>query len=512
MANDPWAGLREPTPGAFARPQFKNPNPFNALFAPDRPGLFGLIGSAMGNPTRQESLLSGAGQASGAGLKAIQERIAAGMPPQKAILDVLGSPEGVDWFTTPGADPLGDITNFMKMTQPPAPQDLINMSPGSTIYDPNSREPLYTNQTEALQTFNGFAALSDLPEVDIADLAAANLRRMTGGDTTATERAAGRLLERGVIDQDTHDLLLSGAISVEPVLDPYGSPTGRFTIVDKTGARPPQMVGADTMQNGPQPELETPGAPGAKPQPLATVPTDEKAVQAAPPGSILSTLEDPADIIRGGGWFAGLQRGAGNVAGDILPGLVAEDQNKYKAALEKIRIDARELRAGSRLAGDIAIIDDFVNSVGVSDTPLKVGQQLIAWQDFLDSREERAVLTMSDKTTSKEERKAAAADLNSIRTARANIPTREALAAKMDQIRQEPGPAISGLGKLPGVVLDAVRQLGKDAGGAEAEAEKAIEAGGTPEASGAPAVGTVVDGYRFKGGNPNDPNSWEQVK
>lgn len=34
---------------------------------------------------------------------------------------------------------------------------------------------------------------------------------------------------------------------------------------------------------------------------------------------------------------------------------------------------------------------------------------------------------------------------------------------------------------------------------------------GSP-AAGGPQVGTVVDGYRFKGGNPNDKNSWEQTR
>ena len=33
-----------------------------------------------------------------------------------------------------------------------------------------------------------------------------------------------------------------------------------------------------------------------------------------------------------------------------------------------------------------------------------------------------------------------------------------------------------------------------------------------PDAQSGPQPGTVEDGYRFKGGNPADPNSWEQVQ
>ena len=36
-------------------------------------------------------------------------------------------------------------------------------------------------------------------------------------------------------------------------------------------------------------------------------------------------------------------------------------------------------------------------------------------------------------------------------------------------------------------------------------------AAGQPAATQPPAQGQVIDGYRFKGGNPADKNSWEKV-
>lgn len=40
---------------------------------------------------------------------------------------------------------------------------------------------------------------------------------------------------------------------------------------------------------------------------------------------------------------------------------------------------------------------------------------------------------------------------------------------------------------------------------------KSVRGSGGPSASGGPKAGTVQDGYRFKGGNPSDPKSWEKV-
>lgn len=40
---------------------------------------------------------------------------------------------------------------------------------------------------------------------------------------------------------------------------------------------------------------------------------------------------------------------------------------------------------------------------------------------------------------------------------------------------------------------------------------KAPQAGAKPAASGGPKPGTVESGYRFKGGNPADPNAWERI-
>lgn len=102
------------TPSApAAAPQ----KPFNALLDPNRSGLFGTLGALMGNPTREEYNTERVGQARAAGLQALGNMVQNGVPPQKAILDFIKSPDGVQ-FVVNSTDPAGEIKQFLGLTTP----------------------------------------------------------------------------------------------------------------------------------------------------------------------------------------------------------------------------------------------------------------------------------------------------------------------------------------------------------------------------------------------------------
>lgn len=76
-------------------------------------------------------------------------------------------------------------------------------------------------------------------------------------------------------------------------------------------------------------------------------------------------------------------------------------------------------------------------------------------------------------------------------------------------------------GDKPGVIeqkrISRERAIAGLRSGMSAEQIKQVElaSGGVPtegKPSGAPQVGVTEDGYRFKGGDPSDPNSWEKVE
>ncbi|BCH25772.1 hypothetical protein [Mesorhizobium sp. L-8-3] len=101
-----------PSAGFPAQPSSR----YNRLLDPQRGMLRGL-GQLIGSPTEaefQRQQLSGAQAAATAG---IQQRIAKGMSPQKAILDFIQSPEGIDAFNN-GVD-MGDLANIGTLATEP---------------------------------------------------------------------------------------------------------------------------------------------------------------------------------------------------------------------------------------------------------------------------------------------------------------------------------------------------------------------------------------------------------
>src|SRR5688572_16465968 len=99
MLSSVGAGAGAPNPQAPMGGGKRPGGGFNALLTPDAPGLLGILGRLSGNPTREEWLFQKAGAASQAGLTGLAQRLQT-MSPQKAIVDFVSSPEGVEYFAS----------------------------------------------------------------------------------------------------------------------------------------------------------------------------------------------------------------------------------------------------------------------------------------------------------------------------------------------------------------------------------------------------------------------------
>lgn len=408
-------------------------NPFSALFDPSRSGLTGLIGRAVGNPTREEWLAERAGGAAVGVMGKIQEAIAAGKPPQQAVAELINTPEGMEFFTSTG-DPVGQLKEMMGLMVAKPKEDFV-MNPGDQLRsgaDPT--QIIAQNPTGETQQFLEKAQIARLSDDEMADLARAQLLKTTTGDPSQAEAAVTRLVESGALDPTAADKILAGAIQVMPIRDRFNDPAGHV-VIDITDPNGGTIV---PLNGSPAPSAK-PGDPGFSPGVTpGSTPNDLKN---AGPGAYLNP-EDPGDLILGAGFVPTLTEAVGGVVGAIVPQLTPEQVNRRRNAIRAIMTDAQQMRGASEARGfsaDVTMIDGILNKMGILGDPLTQGQALIDWHGYLNQRASLAAEQAVNPNTSPEQRGKAEEDLQSVRVARRNLPDPQSIIDNMEEFRQGAG-------------------------------------------------------------------------
>lgn len=484
---------------------------FNAFLDPSQQNVFGFIGRLTGQPTREEFWAQRQGQAAHAGAAGLAERIKRGMPPQQAVVDFINSPEGVDFFTTvPNA--ADEIKNQLALMVS-QPQDMINVAPGGTVFDPNTGQPAFNNPTTELQDFTGLAEVAQLDKDTTAQLAHSLLISKQTGNLTQTQQATQNLVTRGLISPEMKDKIDAGVVQVQPVLDPSGRTTGHV-IIDLTDPTTPQVVmpgsGLSRVPVQPGDPSYAPGVADDGYDPDA--PTEG--------GFYLSQFPNPADIVEGAGMIPAMTETLGGLAEVFVPGATGwgSDASKKRRALNQIRNDARSLKQSGRyLKDDIAVLDSVLPSTKTftSESYTQAAESLISYRIFLEDRAVKATAEYNDPNSTGEARGKAKLELIDIEKAMSNVPTVDQLQAKIGELKEKyrnTSPALEGIkdimqsgseveqkGKeiIDQKSLSPVQTEFKD----EAEARRAVEA--NPEAYAGKTV--TIGGKRMTVGVKKQP-------
>jgi hypothetical protein len=436
------------------------------------------------------------GSARSAAFKSLSEAVQAGVPPQKAILQFVNSPEGQNFFMT-DADPVSAISGFLKN----AVGESYTLNPGDVRMGPDDKPvaSVPTQETEAVRTFNAMAETAGLSPAETAELARAQLIKQSSGDTTSEDRALSRMVNEGKITQEFADKKRANLISIQQDRNAAGETTG-YTLVDATNPQAPTA----TKIGGSQPT-------SAQPSPVDETPPPEIK------GASMQTMRDlglnPADVVEGAGIVPMFEEKAGGIIG-LLPGMQAfsgERARALRGGLAQIKADmanAKDTLSKSDRSSkdDINALEGIIGNVGSTSNPIQAAQGLITWNNWLDTRERIAKEIVakggSDETSQKNVGNAMG-ELDAITKARANLPSKADLIAKMKQLQTKPTALETELPKAGGAarkLLNSTEDTVGAATGAEPAAPAAPAAPSQPKAKSPKGIALDANGkeYTFK--------------
>lgn len=561
----PWGAGGPQT--VFAPPDIAQTPDYNPLMDPKQSGVLGFLAKVSGAPTQEMALAQKQGAMSSGMLQALQQRIGAGMSPQKAVVDLMNSQEGQQWFTTPGANPMQDITQYLAATQT-KPQDLMNVPEGGTVFDPNKGTVAYkapeklisiegnlydpnkgqvvysapdkgqvlaagtklvgaggnelaSNPTTELQNATGFLDMAKATPEEREKFAEVMSQGMETKDMTQTERATKWLLDNGMIDAEAKHKFDAGLLSWQPVLDPAGRTIGHVAR-DLAGAvvgQPVMLDGAegttpDALQNGDS-EIGVGRSKGTTLKDLA-------------PGAALLNLKDPTDIVYGSNSINDLATFAGGLIGNVLPEFSAKQSMDQKNAISDIKQALIALPNDSQMTKverELAL-----QPLENARNPIQVASALIGLMDTLENRRAEAIRQLNEGKTA-EVRGKMASEVSDLEAIMARIPSKASMQDRLTRLEGGEDSTYEKYkqfwmggdgqeGKLPDLTGGLGGLVSDTIGTAEKAGATVMDAGKTAVAKGkqafdkaaatpaGPKPGSVVDNFVFIGGNPNEQKNW----
>lgn len=429
MANflRPPSNPQQPQPPA-------NGGPFANLFSPDSPSpVFATIGTALGNPTRAEVSAQQLGAAQGGVLSALSQSMTQGRTPQQALLDLMSTEEGIDYFTK-GGD-VKTLVDYMASTTPP-PAGANVLSPGEQLLT-DAGDVIGAVPTTEAQNFNTLTEAALLSPEEKAEVARSQLYANATGDMTQVEEATARMVQNGAMSPEFRDLILSGVVGykVNPVTD---------TLM------PFDLRQMDPSMQGAPFSLSTDGGaqqPSGGYSPL-TAEEIEPSVDGVQQGAAVTdwTSLDPSEIttdnaaiINGAGVLRTVQGKLGQVAGLADPSLAAPIVNAMRNAMQTIKTKAGDsgLRAGNRLAADLKNFDKLTDYEGVE--PANYGANLIQLHAMIDRELRIAERIAANTSSSSKLRQDTEANIYSLVNLKAALPPVEDLRREVNRIRSSEG-------------------------------------------------------------------------
>lgn len=420
----------------FAPQPNRGNSPFANLFTPDSPSpIFATIGTALGNPSRAEVNARQLGAAQGGVLSTLSQSMTQGRTPQQALLDLMSTEEGIDYFTK-GGD-VKTLVDYMASTTPP-PAGANVLSPGEQLLT-DAGDVIGAVPTTEAQNFDALTEAALLSPEEKAEIARSQLYANATGDMTQVEAATARMVQNGAMSPEFRDLILSGVVGykVNPVTDALMPFDLRQMDPNMQGAPFALPIDGAQPTGAQQPSGDYSPMTAEEIEPSALQPeTGEVDWSSIDPSDITT---DNAAIINGAGVLRTVQGRIGQIAGLADPSLAAPVVNAMRNAMQTIKTKAGDsgLRAGNRLAADLKNFDKLTDYEGVE--PANYGANLIQLHAMIDRELRIAERIAANPSSSSKLRQDVEANIYSLVNLKAALPPVDDLRKEVARIRSSEG-------------------------------------------------------------------------